>query len=473
MKEPLQHPQTAAAMHTSGAKPVGGAQLRVDGSSRQDLQRGYLRLLRPSARAACAEPSAPFQLSRTSEKKRERQLANQARRAVLRKRLQAKQARDAKRRDERREHAPTERERLRAERELTATSRSLRKRRPPKLEHALPNISGQKQKLYDRLATNDETSWGVRGKGLIIGREGRKGPFDEDFGKEGTLMWRADTRPPKSVLKTGFTTKAERDLGSAATTEDGKPTGNEIVYRTGTEDIVPATGVCLARDVRGASFFPFEASEHDSETQEESAYLYGIRVRQAINTFKAQQVAERRATGKQDWKDRARFVYDPSDEKPDEASAVWPYAEFVTHRVEPQDIVAGYRFKRDRLVAPDRPRIEPKAGIGFSISPRNLIKKDGSRNAIDPLRERADLTALAYSERYPRHPEHYLSYQGTVRRLGKKHPETDQQAATRARQIDALPSARPRPDLKKAERRRKLAEKKERKQRGKPKSGTS
>jgi hypothetical protein len=393
--------------------------------------------------AASPDAGAPLQLNRTAEKRRERQRANQARRAERR-------------------------ERIEADRASAAAARAPRKRRPRKLEGVLPDISPSQGALYDRLASKDETSWGVRGRGLVLAREGVKGPFDEDFGEDGTLMWRSDTRAPKSVLKTGFTTKAERDLGPVAMTDEGQPTGNQIVYRTGTEDIVPATGVCIARDVRGACFFPFEAAEHDSEAQEELAYLYGVRIRQATNTFKAQQVAERHATGRQDWKDPSRFAYDPGDERPDEASAVWPFAEYATHRIAPEDIVAAYRFKRDRLVAPDKPRVEPKAGIGFSIDPRNLLKRGGDESGPDPLRETADLTVAGYSERYPRHPDHYLSYQGTVRKVGKGYPATDAEASGSARQIDALPAARPRPDLRKAARRRKLAEKKELKQRGKP-----
>ncbi|WP_374568078.1 hypothetical protein [Ideonella sp.] len=444
-----------AADPTVSPAPASAGQLAApEGSPRQRGQRERIaQLMAGPATAAPIEKAngAPVQLNRTAEKRRERQKANQSRRAERRERIQA-------------------------ERESAAAARTPRKRRPRKLEAQLPEISRSKRELYERLAEKDETSWGVRGRGLVLAKEGTKGPFDEDFGEDGALMWRSDTRAPRSVLKTGFTTKAERDLGPADTTDDGQPTGNEIVYRTGPEDIVPATGVCVARDVRGACFFPFKGAEHDSEAQEEAAYLYGVRVRQATNTYKAQQVAERHATGRQDWKDPSRFAYDPNDEHTDDASAVWPFAEYVTHRIAPEDIVAAYRFKRDRLVAPDKPGVEPKAGIGFSIAPRNLVKPSGDEARVDPLRETADLTAAAYSERYPRHPDHYISYQGTVRKTSKGHPTTDAEASTGARQIDALPSARPRPDLKKAARRRKLAEKKERKQRGqakpKPRPGT-
>lgn len=446
MKSPQrQRHRTVEPTITSAAAAAGRVPAPED-SPRQRGQRDQIAQLMTSVASespAVIQDANVVQFSRTAEKRLARQKANQSRRAERRERIQA-------------------------ERESTRAERSRRKRRPRRLEGVLPEISASQRERYDLLAVDDETSWGVRGKGLLLAREGQQGPFDEDFGEDGTLMWRSDTRSPKAVLQTGFTTKAERDLGPAAMTEDGGPTGNEIVYRTGTEDIVPATGVCVARDVRGACFFPFEGAEHDSEMQEEAAYLYGVRIRQATNTFKAQKVAERHATGRQDWKDPSRFAYDPNDEHTDEASAVWPFAEYVTHRIVPEDIVAAYRFKRDRLVAPDRPRVEPKAGIGFSITPHNLVKPDAKRRPIDPLREAADLTAEAYRERYPHHPDHYLSYQGTVRKLGKGHPQTDKEAAGSACQIDALPAARPRPDLKKAARRRKLAEKKERKQRGKP-----
>ncbi|MFZ5547176.1 MAG: hypothetical protein ACOZJX_00555 [Pseudomonadota bacterium] len=435
---------------TASARPAAEAHRTEapQGSPRQLAQRQQIAHL-------TAPSGAPAQMNRTAE----RQKANQTRRAERRERLKAKETRRAERR-----------ERAQASRAPQAAPRLPSRRDPPVgLDSVLPEISSQKRALYAGLAEKDETSWGVRGKGLVLASEGTRGPFDEDFGKDGTLMWRSDTRGPRSVLKTGFTTKAERDLGPASTTEDGRPGGNEIVYRTGTEDVVPATGVCVARDVRGACFFPFEAAEHDAEDEEESAYLYGVRIRQATNTFKAQQVAERHATGEKDWRDPQRFAYDPGDERPDEASAVWPYAEYVTHRIEPEDIVAAYRFKRDRLVDPGTARVEPKAGIGFSIAPRNLIKGGRDKSGGDRLREAADLTASAYSERYPGHPDHYLSYQGTVRKISKAHPETDSEAARSARQIDALPPARPRPDLKKAERRRKLAERKESKQRGQPK----
>jgi hypothetical protein len=444
----LQRQRPAALANATPAATSPGGVVAPQGSPRQHAQQQRIAQLMIEPARTHVPSGAPLQLNRTAEKRRARQKANQERRAERRERVQAERAPKAA------PCAPTRRD------------------PPVALDSVLREISPEKRDLYARQAEKDETSWGVRGKGLVLASEGTPGPFDEDFGEEGTLMWRSDTRGPRSVLKTGFTTKAERDLGPASTTEDGRPGGNEIVYRTGTEDVVPATGVCVARDVRGACFFPFEAAEHDAEAEEESAYLYGVRVRQATNTFKAQQVAERHATGEKDWRDPERFAYDPGDEHDDEASAVWPYAEYVKHRIDPEDIVAAYRFKRDRLVAPDKARVEPKAGIGFSIAPRNLIK-GGAGAGSDRLRETADLTASAYSERYPSHPEHYLSYQGTVRKTSKTHPQTDTEAATSARQIDALPSARPRPDLKKAARRRKLAEKKERKQRGKPKARAS
>lgn len=301
----------------------------------------------------------------------------------------------------------------------------------------------------------------------MLSREGESSPFDEDFGDTGTIMWRADTRAPGKVLRTGFTTKEERDSGPRSETEGGEPTGNEIVYRTGTEDIVPATGVCLARDVRGACFFPFEAEEHDEDTGQEGGYLYAIRTRQAVNTFKAQQQAERGQTQGADWRDPKRFQYDPTEEHDEDASAVWPYAEYVTHRVDPEDIVGAYHFTRDRLVNPNTPRVEPKSGMGFSIGSDNLVPGKKRRHHPSILLDEANDTVRSYGERYPKNPDQYLSYQGTVRKTGKGHPRSETEAAQTAEQVNPFPQSRVRQNRKKAERRRKLAEKKESKQKGK------
>jgi hypothetical protein len=293
---------------------------------------------------------------------------------------------------------------------------------------ALPSTDGGFHDDLTRGAKRDETSYRISGEGLVLSQEGTKGHFDEPY-PNGRLFWRADDRPPKQVLRTGFTTKIERDAGKP------KADGNRIVYRTGDDDVVPATGVSIARDIRGSAFFPFEAHDKPNERRQEHAFLYAVKVGHAASTFRAQKTADQAESGSTQWRDPARHGYDPTEQRSDTATSVWPFNEHAAHRVEPHQIVGAYRLKRERLVKPEATGDDIKAGMRFSIGQKNLIPG----RARDPRAVEAQHYVKQFADTYPKHPSHFLSYQGIVEKRGKGKIDTAGEAETHARQLNPFP----------------------------------
>jgi hypothetical protein len=220
-----------------------------------------------------------------------------------------------------------------------------------------------------------------------------------DVNTGGVVFWRGDTRSPGEVFKTGFSSRYIRD---------GK--GREIVWRAGVDDILPASAVCLARDIRGGAFFPYPSPDTDAIT--DSHYLYAMIAPFAASTYRMQQVVEKVETGAGDWRDPARFAYDPAWEAPDQASCVWQFAEYAVHEVKPSQILAGWKIDRMYLVE-DRDDERGQAGIRFRLhsEQRNLAGKYPDALAV------AQTIARAYYHEYPRKYPHFLSYWGIVEAL--------------------------------------------------------
>lgn len=295
------------------------------------------------------------------------------------------------------------------------------------LELQLDKIPEDLAKLYQRASIKDD-SYRISGIGLALAVEGVDGPYDDVF-PGGAVFWRGDTRPPSEVRKTGFTPKVERDFGPAGR-EGG---GNTIIYRTGDDDIVPASGVCIAKDIRGGAFFPFSRGP---------AYLYAIVVKEAVNTYRAQRRADHVESGRLDWRDPSRFQYDPTEAHSDEASTVWQYREYVVHRIAPEQIVGAWSLKREFLVD-STVGDDSKVGIRFKLSGPNLWHRTWSAPSVLAHRSRAEAMAAACSEFYPRHPDHYLSYQGIVRKVRSGRPTSTTQAENWASQVNPLPPLPP------------------------------
>jgi len=280
-----------------------------------------------------------------------------------------------------------------------------------------PALRAEFDRRYD--VTRD-SSYLISGLALALSAEGSVGPYDDTF-PGGEIFWRGDDRPPSRVHSTGFSAKVTRDLGRQS---------NVIIYRTGADDIVPASGVCIAKDIRGGAFFPFSRGP---------AYLYAVVMDSAANTFRAQRKADRVESGRADWRIPERFVYDPNEEDADEASTVWEYREHVTHRIEAAQIVGAWELRRELLVSEGKGE-EIKAGMRFALVGTNVWPRSWSSPRAVTRREKAELVASAYKMTYPREPGHYLSYQGIVRKIKAGSPRSMSDARDWVAQVDAIPS---------------------------------
>lgn len=292
----------------------------------------------------------------------------------------------------------------------------------------LDKVASSLRDRFDRRyeATQD-SSYLISGLALALAEEGKNGPYDDEF-EGGEIFWRGDDRKPALVHTTGFSPKAERELGVAKRGGGG----NVIIYRTGADDIVPASGVCIAKDIRGGAFFPFSRG---------IAYLYAVVQDRATNTFRAQRQAERVESGQRGWKDPRRFEYDPTEQRSDEGSTVWQYREHVTHRISADRIIGAWLMRREFLVDdPDGSGEEIKVGMRFQLVGDNLWNRGWSSNDVIALRSKAERIVSGYRLAYPRQIGHYLSYQGIVRKVKKGLPKSMAQAEGWVAQVDAIPS---------------------------------
>lgn len=236
------------------------------------------------------------------------------------------------------------------------------------------------------------------------------GRYDVDT--TGIVFWRGDTRAPEEVFSTGFSSRYVRDHNE-----------REIVWRAAIDDIVPESAVCLARDIRGAAFFPYP--DPNSEVVDDVNYIYAMTVTRAASTYAIQQVAERVETEKteeDDWRDPGRFKYDPTWENED-ASCVWQFGEYAVHEVPANRIVAGWRCSRRILVRQqDDERVQ--AGIQFKLDQKVV---NNASHHHDVLQKAKDI-ASTYARYYPRKLNEYLSYFGLVRAYMMPIPSVDRAA---------------------------------------------
>jgi hypothetical protein len=244
------------------------------------------------------------------------------------------------------------------------------------------------------------------------------------------LFWRGDTRPPAQVFATGFTTNNER----AGVVDKG---ANRIIWRSGgdTDDILPASAVCMAKDIRGGSFFPLTGAS--------TFYLYAVGKTRIVNTFKAQQDSEADATGSSEFRRDERYGYDPEYTDGDEASAVWQFQEYAAHRVETTEIAAAFEVSRKTLVPPGAGADVAIAGVQFRLKfhsngPIGTIKSKGLRKQMGAVAKEAREVAAKYEDWYP-DEESFLSYMGIVKpRSQGRMPATMAEAPEMVRQTQAV-----------------------------------
>jgi hypothetical protein len=231
-----------------------------------------------------------------------------------------------------------------------------------------------------------------------------------DVSTTSVIFWRGDTRAPSEVFKTGFSSRHVRD---------GR--GREIVWRAGVDDIVPASAVCMARDIRGAAFFP--CPDGDTDDVDDSPYLYAMVVPFAASIYRIRQTVEKAETGANHWRDPKRFHYDPTGHNRATASCVWQFAEYAVHEVEPSQILGGWQFDRKFLV---RMKDEERGQAGIRFRVRGAMHKN-PRCLNVKAQARAKEIAERYGQEYPARPHAFLSYWGVVR--ASKAPVSSRQEA--------------------------------------------
>lgn len=251
------------------------------------------------------------------------------------------------------------------------------------------------------------------------------GKYDVDT--RDIIFWRGDTRPPDQVFATGLSSRYVRDHNE-----------REIVWRCGVDDIVPASAVCLARDIRGAAFFPYP--DLNSLVVEDTNYLYAMTVPRASCTYAIQKVAESAEqepdeVDEEAWRRAERFGYDPAWDNKENASCVWQFGEYAVHEVPGNRILAGWKCTRMMLVR-EKNDERVQAGIRF-----RLHNEVVNPNALFPLKvQEARTIARRFHTEYPRRYGQFLSYFGLVE--ARLMPCESVSAAGRlARQLQALVTA--------------------------------
>lgn len=243
---------------------------------------------------------------------------------------------------------------------------------------------------------------------LVLSTGSGRGPFDEEHdGAE--LFWRGDgdTRTPAQVFQQGF--KADYLLNN-------DPDAGKIVWRAIQDDVVHDSGVCLARDLRGAAFFPF--TDGQGRYHSDSVYLYAVAPKWTANTYRAQQIAEAVETGKMEgrfpprksgfWRTmKERWKYDPEEEDDEGSSCVWQFQEHVTLEVEPSEIVGCWEMSRTMMVEP-RVDERQKAGIRFSVGRK--LRENKGHDLLDQARS----VVAGYERSYPKKNGNWLSFRGII-----------------------------------------------------------
>jgi hypothetical protein len=250
----------------------------------------------------------------------------------------------------------------------------------------------------------------------VSGGQSFNGRYDVDTA--GIVLWRGDSRGPTGpdgVFQTGLSSRFVRD--------DIRP---EIVWRCEVDDVVPASAVCLVRDIRGAAFFPFP---RHADRQDE-IWIYAIWVPRAACTYDIQRMADMTETADDpltpydwrthghfttlddyNWRNPARFGYDPTWDNIDNACCVWQFAEYAVHVVRPENILAAWKCNRRFLVQANGDDDRVVAGIQFRL--QWLVRPGYGSIQHDDAYNRAQELARPYAEQeYPNHPQLYVSYFG-------------------------------------------------------------
>ncbi|RKH35897.1 hypothetical protein D7Y13_00670 [Corallococcus praedator] len=266
---------------------------------------------------------------------------------------------------------------------------------------------------------------------LVLSVGNGRYPYDETH--DGTeLFWHAtgSGRTVTQVFAQGFNTAWARETPVNAN-------AGKVVWRCSDDDIELSSGVCLARDIRGAAFFPL--TDDQSEEISDSYYIYAVAPRWTTNTYKAQKIAEAVETNRMEgsflpkkkdfWMDKDRWTYDPNEDDSDNACCVWQFNEHATLVVTPAEIVGCWEATRSVLVDPGEDHRQ-KAGIRFSVG------KLARGNKRHDLFSEAAAVVEQYKQVYPKKGGQWLSYHGIV--TCTKICESKADAKLLAKQVQAV-----------------------------------
>lgn len=191
--------------------------------------------------------------------------------------------------------------------------------------------------------------------------------------------------------------------------------------------------MCVARDVRGAAFFPLQAPP---------AFIYAVALTRATSTFHAQQDAEQAATGSS-LMVSDRYPYDPEENDADKQSAIWQFQEYAAHRILPEEIVACYEIEQQLLMDDQGSAVYaeklPMAGIRFKLS--HVWQRSSPSRATAPVITKANAIADQYDDFYPSDEMTFLSYYGFVKDMAPHNqPQTMAQVTNKfvARELEQL-----------------------------------
>ncbi|CAM3072073.1 hypothetical protein COSO111634_00715 [Corallococcus soli] len=252
---------------------------------------------------------------------------------------------------------------------------------------------------------------------LVLSIGNGRYPFDEVHdGSE--LFWHGtgSNRTVSQVFLQGFNTAWSRE-------SPANPNAKKIVWRSSDDDIELESGVCLARDIRGAAFFPL--TDSNSLELSDAYYIYAVAPRWTTNTYQAQKVAEAVETNRMEgsflpkkkdfWADKSRWDYDPAEEDSDNACCVWQFNEHATLEVKPAEIVGCWEASRSLLVGLSKVNGKKvgedhrqKAGIRFEVG--KMVRGNKQHELFDEAKAVID----NYKQVYPRKGGQWLSYHGIV-----------------------------------------------------------
>ncbi|MEN9581910.1 MAG: hypothetical protein RJA70_4919 [Pseudomonadota bacterium] len=238
-----------------------------------------------------------------------------------------------------------------------------------------------------------------------------QGSFDSQL-DGGTIFWRGERIGPTELNQ--YTKKSASKIGLYSENYWERRDPN-LIFRFSEDDVVHASAVCIARDVRGAAFFPMGT--------ESLTYVYAVSPQAATCTFTAQKIVDAVERGvslpsinHSDWKTARAWKYDPMQEDHENMSCVWQFEEWALPHIPKKDIVGCWEVERKVLVSSQgggEAQLS-QAGIKFKFRTKNIWfgtkheQFDAAAKVVD-----------AFSKWYPSKPNAWLSYQGLIECEGK------------------------------------------------------